>query len=385
MHVVFLPKYYPGRGDVQLGEFIRRHAQAVAALAQVSVVAVLKDTATATGYHEEISEEQGVWTLRAYYRPLVRGWTLWRTPLNFLRYRKAAERAWQRFLRERGQPLVCHVHVLTRPSLLAYKAKKELGIPYAITEHSSEFLDGHWLGRPWLNRWFTRRAFAKAGAVTVVSERLGRAIRDLGLVELYEVIPNVLPLERATVAERGPAHHAIMVADLVDRVKNITGVLECMALLRNDLPDLKLTIVGGGVDEQSLRQRSKGFNLEDRVTFLGQLSSEEAMQQMAKAGFLIVNSRYETFSVVTGEALMLGKPVIATRCGGPESFMDGHNGELIPVDNVPALADAVRRMVGGHHQYDPGRIRATVDERYSSAWIGQRFLTLYQRMLSDKA
>ena len=211
------------------------------------------------------------------------------------------------------------------------------------------------------------------------------AIRDLGLVELYEVIPNVLPLERAAVAERGPAHHAIMVADLVDRVKNITGVLECMALLRNDLPDLKLTIVGGGVDEQSLRQRSKGFNLEDRVTFLGQLSSEEAMQQMAKAGFLIVNSRYETFSVVTGEALMLGKPVIATRCGGPESFMDGHNGELIPVDNVPALADAVRRMVGGHHQYDPGRIRATVDERYSSAWIGQRFLTLYQRMLSDKA
>lgn len=385
MHVVFLPKYYPGRGDVQLGEFIRRHAQAVATVAQVSVVAVLKDTAAATGYQEEVTDEQGVWTLRAYYRPVDRGLALWRTPVNFLRYRRAAERAWQRFLRERGQPLVCHVHVLTRPSLLAHKANKEHGIPYAITEHSSEFLDGRWLRRPWLNRWFTRRAFAKAGSVSVVSERLGRAIRDLGLVELYEVIPNVLPLERTAAAPRGPAHHAIMVADLVDRVKNVSGVLECMVLLRHELPELKLTIVGGGEDELRLRQRCSGFKLDDRVTFLGQLSSEEAMKRVAQAGFLIVNSRYETFSVVTGEALMLGKPVIATRCGGPDSFIDGHNGELIPVDNVPALANAVRRMVAGHHQYDPERIRASVDERYSSAWIGQRFLTLYQRMLSEQA
>ena len=41
MHVVFLPKYYPGRRDPQLGEFIRRHALALAPLAQVGVVAVL--------------------------------------------------------------------------------------------------------------------------------------------------------------------------------------------------------------------------------------------------------------------------------------------------------------------------------------------------------
>lgn len=38
--------------------------------------------------------------------------------------------------------------------------------------------------------------------------------------------------------------------------------------------------------------------------------------------FFVLNSNFETFSVVTAEALAYGKPVIATRCGGPEEFVN---------------------------------------------------------------
>ncbi len=384
MHVVFLPKYYLGRRDPQVGEFIKRHAQAVSGFVQVSVVTILKDPLMLAHYQDEVAEEEGVWTLRAYYKPLEKGIALWRTPINLLRYWRAARLAWGRFITERGYPQLIHVHVLTRPSLLALRERRSSAVPFMITEHSSEFLDGRWQLRSFLHRSFMRSVFRKSMATTVVSERLGTALHDAGLVEQFEVVPNVLPLEQHRVAAKGAPQSAIVVADLVDRVKNISGVLEAMVLLRDALPELRLVVVGGGVDERKLREMASAFNLDDRITFTGQLGPTDTLAHIARSGFLIVNSRFETFSVVTGEALMLGKPVIATRCGGPEAFIDGRNGFLIPKDNTAALAEAIRNMVAVHERFDPHAIRETVHGRYSPAVVGRQFFTIYERVLAER-
>jgi L-malate glycosyltransferase len=384
MHVVFLPKYYSGRRDPQVGEFIKRHAQAVSEHAQVSVVSILKDALMVGNYQDEVSEEDGVWTLRAYYKPMEKGSALWRTPVNLLRYWRAARLAWDRFIKERGQPQLVHVHVLTRPSLLALRARRRSAIPFLITEHSSEFLDGRWQLRSFAHKAFMRSVFRRSLATTVVSDRLGKSLQSLGLVDQFEVVPNVLPLERNFVAAKGSGQHAIVVADLIDGVKNISGVLEAMALLRNTLPELRLVIVGGGADERKLREMVYAFNLGERITFTGQLGPIDTLAHIANSGFLIVNSRFETFSVVTGEALMLGKPVIATRCGGPEAFIDERNGYLIPRDNTAALAEAIKDMVAHHQRFDPQVIRDTVDERYSQAVVGRQFFTIYERVLAER-
>lgn len=81
---------------------------------------------------------------------------------------------------------------------------------------------------------------------------------------------------------------------------------------------------------------------------------------------------------------MLGKPVIATRCGGPEAFIDERNGFLIPRDNTAALAEAIKNMVACHHRFDPQAIRDTVDERYSQAVVGRQFFTIYERVLAER-
>jgi hypothetical protein len=51
------------------------------------------------------------------------------------------------------------------------------------------------------------------------------------------------------------------------------------------------------------------------------MENTAVLDRMAVCGTVIINSNVETFSKVTGEALALGKPVIATRCGGPEAFI----------------------------------------------------------------
>ena len=58
-------------------------------------------------------------------------------------------------------------------------------------------------------------------------------------------------------------------------------------------------------------------------------------------------------------------PVVATKCGGPEDFIDDSNGLLVPVDNAVALAEAMGRMIDTLDSYDRQVISDSCKERFS--------------------
>ncbi|MBL0046214.1 MAG: glycosyltransferase [Flavobacteriales bacterium] len=111
------------------------------------------------------------------------------------------------------------------------------------------------------------------------------------------------------------------------------------------------------------------------------MSNVEVLQQIAGTGSMIINSSVETFSVVTGEALALGKPVIATRCGGPVAFISEVNGVLIEPRDEAALTAAMVDRLNGVVSYDPAVIRASVSENFSVEAVGGRFLEIYRDAL----
>ena len=74
--------------------------------------------------------------------------------------------------------------------------------------------------------------------------------------------------------------------------------------------------------------------LTEQVTFLGSLTREQVRQEVSEADAFVLSSEYETFGVVVIEALALGKPVIATRCGGPESIVVPSVGYLVEILSV---------------------------------------------------
>jgi glycosyltransferase involved in cell wall biosynthesis len=59
---------------------------------------------------------------------------------------------------------------------------------------------------------------------------------------------------------------------------------------------------------------------------------------------LLHPSERETFGIVLAEAMALGLPVIATRCGGPESFVTKEVGVLVEPNNLAALSTAILQM-----------------------------------------
>lgn len=385
MHVLFLPKWYPGRKDPQLGDFLRKQGIAVAQHAQVSVLCALPVQETERAYEQELVEANGLWELRVYYRSSTHALKPLRKLLNLLRYWRAMNQGWQRLLAERGLPQVLHVHILVRPALFAWRKGARHGIPYLISEQSSEYLDGTYAGKGRLFHALNRGLFRKAAGITVVSAWLGDALVRLGLCRSYAVVPNVVPgLERALPPAGTPGHY-LMVADLVDRTKNVSGVLRALAQASEHNAALQLRIIGDGPDRAQLEGLCDALGLRDRVRFLGRLPNSAVLDHMAGAFAVIINSNVETFSVVTGEALAQGKPVIATRCGGPIAFLSPANGLLIPVGDEAALQQAMLQLVEQAGQYRPDTIRASVSERFSYAAVGAAFVKEYQHILQRDA
>ena len=384
--MLVLPKWYTGRNDPQLGDFVRKQMLAASRTlngcgGRMSVVFAVPIIGLERAAQQELEETDGLWELRCYYRPSQASFSAIRKLINLVRYWQAGWSGLRRVFRERGKPDIAHVHILVRPALLAWWLRKMHQVPFILSEQSSEYLDGTWEAKSALFKALNIFLFRRASTITAVSDHLGKALKTLGLCSRYEVVPNTVPGIDKPLPAPGPSNQFMMVADLVDKTKNVSGVLRALKAGRSQGHDLRLDVIGDGQDMDVLQDLTTDLGLSKSVRWLGRMSNVEVLQQIAGTGSMIINSNVETFSVVTGEALALGKPVIATRCGGPVAFISEVNGVLIEPRDEAALTAAMVDRLNGVVSYDPAVIRASVSENFSVEAVGGRFLEIYRDAL----
>lgn len=380
MHVLFLPKWYPGLKDPQLGDFLRKQALATARYVRISVLHIEAIDQPLTP-EQVVLEDDGAWELTVRYTASTSAFRPWRRMVNFSRYLRAGRAGWKRLVRERGKPQLIHAYILVRPVLLAYILWRKHRVPYLLSEQSSVYLDGTYAAKHPAHRALCRYLASRARCVTAVSAWLGDALKAHGLCDSYTVVPNVIPGIDRPLPAAGHTGAFLMVADLVDRIKNVSGVLRALATARLRDPRLRLTLIGDGPDRRMLEDLTDQMGLQQHVRFLGRLPNHEVLDHMAHAFAVVVNSHVETFSVVTGEALAQGKPVVATRCGGPQAFVTDQNGLLIPPGDDAALCDAMLTLCANADRYDPAVIRRSVSASFSTEAVGRAFQMVYERAL----
>jgi glycosyltransferase involved in cell wall biosynthesis len=246
-----------------------------------------------------------------------------------------------------------------------------------MTEHSSHFV--HELPR-WLppKKLFAQFAARRARFITVVSETLQKAITGFGLHGRYAIVPNVIfspPLALTSYGESSV--RIVAIGGLTDERKNIAGLIKAFGEIHDHLPETTLHIVRPVPDEQLMQAAITTGLLNHKIFFHDYLPNEEVYQLLAGASFLVVNSLSETFSMSAAEALACGKPVITTRCGGPEEFVSEERGRLIDVNKPEQLKEALIWMRTHYLDFDPQKLKSFIRENYSPEVVGKKFLELY--------
>jgi glycosyltransferase involved in cell wall biosynthesis len=117
-------------------------------------------------------------------------------------------------------------------------------------------------------------------------------------------------------------------------------------------------------------------------TVAGMMSNSEVRDRMQQCDALVLASRSESFGMVLIEAMSCGKPVIATRCGGPEEIVTAETGILVAVDDPHALADGIVRMAQTLHTFDPQRIAAYAAHHFGPQAVVQQLEQVYTEAIT---
>jgi glycosyltransferase involved in cell wall biosynthesis len=164
--------------------------------------------------------------------------------------------------------------------------------------------------------------------------------------------------------------------------KDQRTLLESLELLISDGYDIDLTIVGDGIEEKNLKDLAQYLKINDRVIFTGRQSREEVYQHLIESNIYVLCSKYETFGVAVIEAMLFGKPVIVTRCGGPESFVFSNSGYVINAENKFELKEAIISAISNLHQFNSENIREETIRNFGKDAFVKRINNVYEQISS---
>lgn len=201
------------------------------------------------------------------------------------------------------------------------------------------------------------------------------------------VIPNGLPdeqfLERSRSGPDRRAPHLVSVNTGFGRRKNTTTLLRAFALLRNALPDARLTLIGGGYQAAGPAQRWATANgLESGVTFAGEQPHRALLTRVRAADVLVHPSLEESFGMTLIEAMSQRTPVVAgDRSGAVPWVLDhGRAGLMVDVRDPAAIAAAAHELVTDpdrwHHWSASGFANAST--RFRMSVITDRYNATYR-------
>ncbi len=300
----------------------------------------------------------------------------------------------------------------------------------AFQSDPPDLLHVQWTWFPLLDRGLIRRMAARVPVVLTVHDTLPRAASMTRLADmrpLYDlaahfivhaeenrqallarsgvepsrvsVVPHGPLMEELPAPSRSAAREAlridpgakvILFFGVIKPYKGLLDLIEAVALLRPEFPDVHLLIVGrpeGSVEPYTAAIAEKG--LAGCTSFYPGFAPTEQVPLYFAAGDVVCLPYHEASqSGVLLTAYRFGRPVVVTGVGGlPESVEEDGNGYIVPPKDPPALAAALARIIADPEKAERFGRRSQELARTRFSWERAARLTqeVYARLLSARS
>jgi L-malate glycosyltransferase len=299
-------------------------------------------------------------------------------------YLDKVRKAFQKILVTWGKPDLIHAHVILPTGWAAMKLGQYYDIPVVLTEHSGPF-SVHLTSS--LKQRLAYETLTNVNRVLAVSPALSQNIRHFYPNTKIDVVGNVIrtdlfarPIKNINLSHisKQSGIRFLSVAHLNEQ-KGIHYLLEAAQLLiQRGITHFELLIGGDGPFRYHLEKMAEPFS--EQCHFLGMLNRQEVIYWMQQCDVFVLPSLGETFGVVLGEAMACGKPVIATRCGGPEFVVTPEIGILVKTADSEVLAEAMTGFILKQFNYDASKTQRSIDQRFGEDAFLKNISTIYEKI-----
>ena len=380
MYILMISRGVPTKRDPQWGGFEKDQAEALANLGH-KIVVISVDSRFRTYWRKIGITHYCINGVDYYDNFLLPGLVtrkLFGIKFNFFVKRKLLQKLFEQVVCEHGMPDILYSHYLSN-SFLALSLKEKYHLPLVAIEHWSQ-LNSDVLSD--YAAWLGRETYVKCDTVISVSESLRQRLLQ-HFQQDSSVVYNMVGSEFCrglSIGNRNCKVRFVSIGSLIYR-KGYDLLITSFERLKLPKDKWELLIIGDGEERANLRAQIDRTGLDGNIYLMGKKDKVEIVEILSQSDVFVLPSRSETFGVVYIEAMMIGLPVIATVCGGPEGFVRPSDGLLIPVEDIDSLSHAIKEMYIGYSRYDREKIAQESRARFSPEVIAMQLIHIFNKTI----
>lgn len=379
MKILFVTRGFPSEDDIMSGNYEAVQAKALAAKrCQVSVICIklrsFRHILSRSRVTHRIVEGIDIYECtKTRFSTRVKSFP---NLDNHVR-RKAYRLAFQKCVSEKGMPDIVHAHIVGCAACASF-VKDDYHLPLIITEHWTATNVSE------VPEWLKKLSFVyhNADRVICVSQILADSLYRNFQVKSMVInnMVNDLFFESAKI-ERNDNSFRFIAIGAFRKNKGFDILVDAFAQ-GHFSSNVSLDIVGDGEERELVENKIREYGISAQVRLLGVKTPMEVNELLCKSDCFVLSSRLETFAIVVIEAMAKGLPVIATKSGGPESFLRPEHGILIEKENCNELTESMKYMMRHYNNYDSEQIRQYCYDHFSQETIANQIIEVYKQVIN---
>lgn len=288
---------------------------------------------------------------------------------------------------EAGKPeLILALNSSPIAGTVAYLAGREHDVPFVVWEHLTHYQ------RKILRGFRLKRRInimTAATSVLAVSESLSESIQSTLDIsnEKFSIMPNPIPIDFiGTLPPVSEKYKNLRTANFTfgawtnwRRIKRLDLLLEAFSIVRKEYPDTSL-VLAGPIGKNVYSKINSKFMSQPGLVRLGSIPRDEVVDIARIVDCCVIPSDHETFGLPALEAIAMGRPVITTRCGGPEHLVTPTNGIVVDKGSAHALAEAMIDMIHNHKNYNCKHIANSARADFGPSKMQWRWEQFYRKL-----
>ena len=385
LHVLFITYGYPNDINDVKYSFFREQAESLSELGvKVGVLSskltsFLKPFQTTLLPKINYNTENNLNVVRC-------SWNKWvpfheKYKINILKYISLL--GFKKYIKKNGIPDLIHNHSLVYSGFITENLSERYKVPFLITEHNSGFYYEEY--NSLLND--ISRICNKSRICLAVSSNLrlllNKKIDKSPDWKIHHNLVSEIFFDQKINKQPKNKFTFIGIGNLINE-KNFKLLISSFYNFNKIYPNSFLKIIGNGKEFKKLTSLSEKLKILSSVSFLGQLSRIKTMKELNDSHVFISSSNYETFGIVSAEALALGKVVISTDNMGSSDILNKSVSITVPTNDEVEMTNAMINIYKNYEKYDPILIRKYAVGKFSPKIITNELILKYKQILDKR-